>query len=250
MQTFYEWLQQYQTVDSAIGDLARTAYLDRNRPQVNTLAAWEHHIAAMGGSYIVGNLLREAWQLYESAATPPPNGRTYRLRRADERWTIKRPALPNWMSTLPALVHVRSTRTRDDEPIDVQTVSGQIFCAAVEQIGRYIQREFRYDFLPYTAREHHTRGDDQIQPYLFFDPNEINNVIMRPVGACGFWYADEASRWVLGWVWLHPFARRSGHLSRTWPFFRQRYISFAIQQPWSDAMVAFLRKVDYPTTER
>jgi len=56
MQTFYEWLQQYQTVDSAIGDLARTAYLDRNRPQVNTLAAWEDHIAAMGRSYAAGNV--------------------------------------------------------------------------------------------------------------------------------------------------------------------------------------------------
>ena len=30
--------------------------------------------------------------------------------------------------------------------------------------------------------------------------------------------------------------------------FRQRYNNFAMQLPWSDAMAAFLRKVDYPAT--
>jgi len=249
MQSFYQWLQQYRTDDSAIGDLARAARLGRNRPRINTLAAWENHIAAMGGSYTVGELLREAWQLYESGTTPPPSDRTYRLRRGDERWTIERPPLPNWMATLPALVYVRSTRARENEPIDVKVVSGEVFCEAVEQFARYFRREFSYDFLAYTAREHQKRGDGAIHPYLFFDPRDVNDVIMRPIGACGFWYAEEASCWVLGWIWLHPFARRSGHLLRAWPFFRQRYNSFTIQQPWSDAMAAFLRKVDYPATE-
>jgi len=50
MQTFYQWLQQYKTDDSAIGDFARTASLDRHRPRRNTPEAWEAHIKAMGGS--------------------------------------------------------------------------------------------------------------------------------------------------------------------------------------------------------
>src|SRR5206468_1852025 len=104
--------------------------------------AWKDHIATMGGSYTVGDLLSEAWQLYQSGAIPPPSDRSYRLRRDDERWTIERPALPNWMATLPALVDVRSTRPREDELIGVTVVSGQVFCGAVEQIGRYFRREF------------------------------------------------------------------------------------------------------------
>lgn len=188
MQTFYEWLQQYRMIASPIGDLARAAYLDRSRPQANSLPAWEEHITAMGGSYDALELLRKAWEQYESGVAPSPDSRSYRLRRDDERWTIKRPALPNWISTLPALVQVRITRPPDDKPTNVQTVSSQVFCSAVEQIGRYFRREFRYDFLPYTVREHHKEGDAIIQPYLFFDHSETNDVIMRPIGACGFWY--------------------------------------------------------------
>lgn len=143
-----------------------------------------------------------------------------------------------------------AARARENELIDVKVVSGEVFCEAVEQFARYFRREFSYDFLAYTAREHQKRGDGAIHPYLFFDPRDVNDVIMRPIGACGFWYAEEASCWVLGWIWLHPFARRSGHLSQAWGFFRQRYNSFAVQRPWSSAMTAFLRKVDYPATER
>jgi len=132
----------------------------------------------------------------------------------------------------------------EDVPPPVRVACGEAFMAAVEQCGRYFRREFSYDFLPYTARSHAEDGDDQLGAYLFFDEREVPDIAMRPIGACGFWYAPEATCWVLGWVWLHPFARRRGHLRAAWPTFRQQYGAFAIQRPLSDAMTAFLRRVE------
>jgi YozE SAM-like fold len=73
IQSFYQWLQLYKTDDSALGNLARTAGLDRRRPRTNTLAAWEAHVKAMGGSDAVLELLGEAWQLYDEGASPTPS---------------------------------------------------------------------------------------------------------------------------------------------------------------------------------
>jgi hypothetical protein len=101
-----------------------------------------------------------------------------------------------------------------------------------------------HDFLPYTARSHTEDGDEQLGTYLFFDEHEVPDTAMLPVGACGFWYTPEASCWVLGWIWLHPFARRRGHLRAGWPTFRRQYSAFAVQRPLSDAMAAFLRRVE------
>ena len=256
MPTFYEWLQELRDDDSAFGDLARTAYLDSRRPQENTLAAWEAHMLARGGSYEVTKLIREAWQLYEAGDAPPrrrehsetgtiePPRQRYRLRPKDDRWTIRRPMLPSWMTSIPALAHVRQTLPDYNRPLDVVTVVGDDYCAAVEQMARYFRREFHYDFLAYTARYHREQGDQAIQPYLFFDRNDVNDLVIRPIGACSFSYNQAASKWSLGWIWFHPFARRQGHLTRAWPQFRERYGSFTLAPPLSDAMAAFVQKVN------
>lgn len=111
--------------------------------------------------------------------------------------------------------------------------------AAVEQQGRYFQREFGYDFLPYTAREHVESGDDQMGAYLMFDYKEFATATMRPICACSFRYTPKDLCWVLGWAGLHPFARRRGHLRAAWPTFRRQYGAFVVERPLSDAMAAF-----------
>jgi hypothetical protein len=64
------------------------------------------------------------------------------------------------------------------------------------------------------------------------------------VGACCFRSYD---RWVMLWIWLHPFVRRKGLLRQAWPFFRSRFGDFAIQAPLSDPMSAFLDVIDPET---
>ncbi len=44
------------------------------------------------------------------------------------------------------------------------------------------------------------------------------------------------------WVWLHPYMRRKGCLTRAWPIFAERFGQFDCEPPLSDAMQTFLEK--------
>jgi hypothetical protein len=121
----------------------------------------------------------------------------------------------------------------------------------VEKIGRYFRREFRTDFPPMLANE--VPGEYGCIPYeahLFFEEARDHLEEYRPspyriVGAACFrwqtWTNAEAS-WEFSWVWLHPFSRRRGHLSRAWPQFREKYHNFAMSHVLSRDMEAFLAK--------
>ena len=54
-------------------------------------------------------------------------------------------------------------------------------------------------------------------------------------------FAD-GERWVLYWMWLHPFARRRGILSRHWPHFQRQFGDFLLEPPLSSAMQFFVNK--------
>jgi hypothetical protein len=63
------------------------------------------------------------------------------------------------------------------------------------------------------------------------------------VGACCFrWreWQDAPDGWALQWAWFHPWHRRRGLLSRSWPAFRQEFGAFLVEPPLSEAMAVFL----------
>ncbi|MCY4362235.1 MAG: hypothetical protein OXE42_08625 [Gammaproteobacteria bacterium] len=98
------------------------------------------------------------------------------------------------------------------------------------------KREFGYDFIPWESPE--GNPDPSARGYLFMNPDNI------VVGACAIWpyeYKDKAI-WSLQWIWITRKYRRSGVLTKHWKTFRQRYGDFHLEQPVSDAMVAFLEK--------
>lgn len=121
----------------------------------------------------------------------------------------------------------------------------------VEKIGRYFRREFRTDFPPMLAEE--VPGEFGCIPYeahLFLEEardhfEEDRPLPYRIVGAACFrwqtWTNADAS-WEFSWVWLHPFSRHRGHLSRAWTHFKEKYGNFAMSQVLSRDMEAFLAK--------
>ena len=114
---------------------------------------------------------------------------------------------------------------------------------AAESLGRCFQKEFRYDFPPYTAGE---RTDSRDTVYLFveLDPGDTG---CRATGAVGFrWrqWANSPHGYGLAWAWTHPYRRRQGMLASAWSVFKSRFGDFAVEGPLSPAMVGFLRKVD------
>jgi hypothetical protein len=111
---------------------------------------------------------------------------------------------------------------------------------AVECLARYFKREFHYDFIQYSA----TDSDPTARAFVWttewdYRHDDSWDVV---IGACCFrWRAeDRPAHWALQWVWFHPFARRRGNLSKAWPYFRQRFGAFDIEEPVSEAMRAFV----------
>jgi len=102
------------------------------------------------------------------------------------------------------------------------------------EFARYFQREHHYDFPPF---------DESV------DPNSVAVYLFGSgawLGACGFSPITDrapgvpAAAWILDWVWLHPFFRRKGVLTKAWPQFEAKYGDFLILAPLSPAMKAFV----------
>jgi hypothetical protein len=114
---------------------------------------------------------------------------------------------------------------------------------AIERIGYFIKRERDYDFPPYDG----SRVEDGVFAHLFAVP--YTHISSRAVGAAVF-SADEPgckdSGYCLEWVWIHPYFRRDGILTRAWEVFRRQYGDFSVAAPYSPSMLAFLKKVQHP----
>jgi hypothetical protein len=94
-------------------------------------------------------------------------------------------------------------------------------------------------------REHgYTRQFDRYDEgnylaYLWGEPAEGRVAIY---GACCFRFREyeKSPSYAMQWIWLHPYARRKGHLSVAWPYFRKRFGAFVVEPPYSESMKAFL----------
>ena len=123
---------------------------------------------------------------------------------------------------------------------------------AVETIGVYFTKELRYDSRPFTAAEYSPHlyhdpsertTDENTQSFLWYNPHDGHPGHWETFGACTF--RLKGSRWLLQWIWMHPYERRKGHLSIVWPFFRSMFGVFVPQSPRSPGMDSFMRKVGY-----
>jgi hypothetical protein len=129
-----------------------------------------------------------------------------------------------------------------NEPVAVRSKSPSKLRKAVERFAIYFRREFHYDFVQFSAKE--KPGDDEpYAAYLF--ASERNSYPRLWVGACCFrWreYDDVEPRWVVQWMWLHPYFRGKGILGHAWDKFHEVHGNFYCEPPLSRAMEAFLRK--------
>ncbi|WP_155741419.1 hypothetical protein [Burkholderia territorii] len=126
----------------------------------------------------------------------------------------------------------------------------------VELLARYFKREGHFDHMQFEADEAVADPDFvRYEAWLFHVPawdlaTEDQGTPRRMIGACCFrWreWSDLEPGWSLDWIWLHPFERDRGHLSKAWPVFEARYgASFHVATPLSLAMQAFLIRRGHP----
>ena len=117
---------------------------------------------------------------------------------------------------------------------------------AVECMATYFRREFGYDFVQYSADER--TNDETTLAWLWADGLSGDYSI---VGGCCFrWrdWDDLPSEWGLQWIWLHPYFRRKGMLTRSWGVFTAMFGPFDAEPPLSEAMSCFLK--DKPCEHR
>jgi hypothetical protein len=130
---------------------------------------------------------------------------------------------------------VRST------PQSVTTTSPIRYRRAVWRLATYFRREFGYDFVQYGHEGH--EDDATARAFLWFGRNVV-------IGACCFrWreWTDAPAGWAMQWIWLHPYSRSCGYLTRAWPYFRARFGDFHVERPLSRAMAGFLESVGTQT---
>lgn len=106
----------------------------------------------------------------------------------------------------------------------------------VDQFAMYLRRERGYDFPLFDV---HSDGTG-VAPYLFGDGASW-------LGACALHETESAHilteiPWILEWIWLHPYARRDGLLTKAWPQLESEHGQFLIRAPLSQAMEAFINK--------
>ncbi|HTU33969.1 MAG TPA: hypothetical protein VMF66_09220 [Candidatus Acidoferrum sp.] len=108
-----------------------------------------------------------------------------------------------------------------------------------DRFGYYLFREQHYDFpLAWDEKDH-----PGIKAYFVLN-DYLDFASVLPIGIAVFHKLPAPLAWQLAWVWIHPFERGHGWLSRAWPAFKAEFGDFTVQRPVSAAMKAFLAKQD------
>lgn len=125
---------------------------------------------------------------------------------------------------------------------------------ATEKLAYYFRRELEYDSPPYTAAEveNWDLAKDRVLVFVKDTVLEDWEDYLYFIGAVGVRWRewDNAPHgWAIAWAWLHPYERRKGHLSKSWPFLLEKFPNFRVEAPISDAMIGFLKKMEYKEPE-
>ena len=130
-----------------------------------------------------------------------------------------------------------------NETIFVDKNSIELHKEALERMASYFKKEFHYDHLQYCKEEH----DSDCIGILFvkkdFDlVEDMNHNPYRVIG--GACFRQGAEKFVLDWIWLHPFARNRKILKNHWKNFETRFGGFEVRRPLSDHMNSFLKNIN------
>lgn len=99
--------------------------------------------------------------------------------------------------------------------------------------ARAFRNEFGYDFIQWADG---IEKDENAHGFLFHEDGVI-------IGACAF--RRRRDHWGMQWIWLAPQARRKGILTKWWPRFVKMFGNFDVEQPLSEAMTAFVKKMGH-----
>ena len=265
--SFKKFVLLYKYTDSAVGDLARDILYDENFPFRASISNQKQYLEEQ--SFVNLDIFDELVNHYQNqeSISPPLIDPKYRklfqqierlgkkCLEKDERDTIRTLWVENQLYSpySDSIIQVTAHPNR------------QAHKDVLEVYAHYFRREFRYDFVQFSASEESIKYNYTTQKYERNDfvgwlftcsENSYRDSIgmVKTVGGCCFRYREYSNAppgWALCWIWLHPYYRQRGILSKNWKLFQQEFgQNFDVEPPFSKAMASFLSKVGYETDER
>lgn len=112
---------------------------------------------------------------------------------------------------------------------------------AMFKIARFFKHEFHYDGFQYAAH-YDIEDDDECHSYVW--TVEKSHTKTKSVVVGGFCFRKrEWGGFGFQWIWIHPFLRDTGLLTRHWKLLEEKFgKDFYCEPPLSHAMKNFLRK--------
>jgi len=114
----------------------------------------------------------------------------------------------------------------------------------VYRIAVYFRREFDYSFVQYSEEE----DDLTHRAFLFLskaNDKYYDKNIYRILGGGCFRHRkpqDRPEYYALQWIWIHPYMRRKGILTKVFDEFMNKFGQFRVESPYSVEIKSFLEK--------
>lgn len=112
---------------------------------------------------------------------------------------------------------------------------------AMYKLCIFFKREFHYDsfqYAPFWALE----NDDECHAYMW--TVEKNHTKIKSVVIGGFCFRKrEWGGYGLQWIWIHPYMRNTGLLTRHWKAMQEKFGDFYVEPPLSHGMENFLSRL-------
>jgi hypothetical protein len=112
---------------------------------------------------------------------------------------------------------------------------------ALFKCARFFKREFQYDAIQY-ASPYALENDNDCHAYIWTIEKKTVQIKSIVVGAFCF-RLREWGGFGFQWIWLHPYVRNRGLLSRHWSEMENKFgKNFYCEPPYSPAMHSFIVK--------
>ncbi len=114
---------------------------------------------------------------------------------------------------------------------------------ALEQLARYFMREFKYDGIQFCSNEHIGKHVEY-HGFVFTESacgamkegDSVTPTIFLGGGCFRKRNHKDGEHWWLDWVWIHPYARNKGLLTKRIKYFKEKFGKFYPEPPLSKTM--------------
>lgn len=121
---------------------------------------------------------------------------------------------------------------------------------AMFTISRFFKREFMYDNFMYAHPGNPIQENDE-ECFSYLWTLEKKNTHIKSLVIGGFCFRLREWGYGFQWIWIHPYLRNIGLLTKHWPYLEEKFGNdFYCEPPYSKSMSHFLGKKSIKNTHK